>query len=371
MTLGCNTVFVLGASGFIGGRLVEKLFLEHGHVPKCLVRNYEKLPRMARFPVDIVHGDVLHPETFESEIGGCNVFVFCVLAKERNLALNWKVNTEGLKNMLELAVKNKVRQFIFLSTTAIYESSFDIGQFDESIIPIWKKKDYAGGKLEGEKICLSYADRHGLGITILRPTIVYGPFAESWTIYPAELVRSGALRDYHCFSGLCNPVYVDDVVNVIIKCIMNKNTLNETFIVSSGETISWNRFFNAFSITISGKPLEKSSRLQFLAKALPIFCFKKGLKLFMHMAPDFSRSAYSYIRSKGSGDWNWAKGQDISTLKPRYFTKRLEFRIDKLRNKLRYEPQYDFDRGFKITADWLKHHRYPIKRAAGGAGPDF
>lgn len=358
MTLACNKVFIIGASGFIGGRLAEKLFLEHRHVPKCLVRNYEKLPRLARFPVDIVHGDVLHPERFVSEIAGCEVFIFCVHGNESNRALNWKVNTEGLKNMLEVAVKNKAKQFIFLSTTAIYEGSFDMGQFDELIMPTWNKKDYAGGKLKGEKICMYYGDKYDLCITILRPTIVYGPFAPSWTIYPAELLRSGALRDYGSFSGVCNPVYIDDIVNVIIKSIMNKDAFNETFIVSSGETISWNRFFNAFSMAISGKPLEKSSRTKFIMNALPVFILKKIIKLLVHLAPDFSKSAYRYFKSKGSGDWSWVKGQDLSTLRLKYFRKKLEFKIDKLKHRLLYEPRYDFDRGFKITADWLKHHRY-------------
>jgi nucleoside-diphosphate-sugar epimerase len=360
MTLNCSKIFVLGASGFIGGRLVEKLYMEHNHVAKCLVRNCEKMVRIARFPVDIVYGDVLAPETLEGKIDDCDIYVFCVHGKDKNHSLSWRVNTEGLKNMLNLAISNKAKQFIFLSTTAIYENQYDEGEFDESMVPSLKKRNYAHGKLEGERICLEYSKKYNLNVTILRPTIVYGPFAPSWTIYPAELARQGILKEYDRFDGICNIVYVDDVVDVITKCIMNKKSFNDIFIVSSGETMTWKRFFNAFSLAITGKPMEKSSRVRYLTKSLPLFVLKRSLKLGIQLMPEYAKKIYGYVKSKGSGDWSWVKGQDVSTIKLNFFKKKLVFKIDKLKTKLDFEPQYNFDMGFRITSNWLKHHRYTI-----------
>lgn len=360
MAVNCNKILVLGATGFIGSRLVEKLYLEHIHVPKCLVRNYEKMVRIARFPVDIVYGDVLDPEALVDQIDDCDIYVFCVHGKDKDRSLSWRVNTEGLENMLKLAISNKAKHFIFLSTTAIYESQYDEGEFDESVVLYLKKRDYAGGKLEGEKICLEYSKKYNLPVTILRPTIVYGPYAPSWTIYPAELVRYGVLKEYDSLDGICNAVYVDDVVDVIIKCIMNNRAFNDAFIVSSGETITWKRFFDAFSLAITGKPLEKSSRFNYLMKSLPLFLLKRCLKFGVQLMPSFAEKVYRYIKSKGSGDWSWVKGQDISTIKLGFFRKKLIFKIDKLKTKLNFEPQYDFDTGFTITSNWLKYHRYVI-----------
>ena len=78
----------------------------------------------------------------------------------------------------------------------------------------------------------------------------------------------------------------------------------------------------------------------------------------VQIAPNFAKSVYGYIKSKGSGDWSWVKGQDASTINLNFYKKELIFKIDKLKTKLEYEPQYNFDQGFKITTDWLKHHRY-------------
>lgn len=352
-----NKVLVLGASGFVGGRLIERLILEHNHVPKCLIRDYKKLPRLCRFPVEIVYGDILCPKEFKNSIKDCDVYVFSVHGKEDS-ALNWKVNTEGLENMLKLAVKNKIKHFIFLSTTAIYEEQYNHGEFDESDIPVCKKHDYAGGKLRGEHICNDYSQRYNLPVTILRPTIIYGPFSTGFTVYPAELIISRILKDYECFDGICNPVFIDDVVDVIIGSILNESAVNNTFIVSSGETLTWREFFNALSNIITGSALEKSSQIKDRIKSSPLFIFRKCLKILVYIAPDFTKSVYEYIQSKGSGNWGWIKGHDASSIRFNFYKKELIFKIDKLRAVLDYEPKYNFDKGFKITTEWLKHHRY-------------
>ncbi len=357
-----NKILVMGASGFVGGRLVEKLFLEFGHIPKCLVRDFSKLTRIARFPVEIIPGDILQPEIFAESIKDCDIYIYSAHGKDKNKAVSWEVDTKGLENMLKLAVKNQAKQFIFLSTTAIYESESSKSEFDESVIPDSLKKDYAGGKYEGEKICFEYSKKYNLPVTILRPTIIFGPFAPSFTIYPAELIMSGALKDYGCFSGICNPIYIDDVIDVIIKCILNENAFNETFIVSSGDTLTWKEFFDTFSITITGKPLEQSDQVNFRIKSMPLFLLKKILKMVVQIAPDFAKSVYGYIKSKGSGNWSWVKGQDASTINLNYYKKELIFKIDKLRSKLEFEPKYNFKKGFEITADWLKHQGY-IKKS--------
>lgn len=353
-----NKILVMGASGFVGGRLVEKLILENGHIPKCLIRDFGKLARIARFPIEIVYGDILQPDGFAESIKDCDIYIYSAHGKDKNKAISWETDTQGLENMLKLAVKNQVKQFIFLSTTAIYESESSKGEFDESIVPVDLKKDYAGGKLEGEKICFEYSKKYNLPITILRPTIIFGPFAPSFTIYPAELIMSGALKDYGCFGGICNPVYIDDVVDVIIKCILNEKAFNDTFIVSSGDTLSWKEFFDAFSMAITGKPLVLSDQVNFRIKSMPLFLLKKILKMVVQIAPDFAKSVYGYIKSKGSGNWSWVKGQDASTINLNFYKKELIFKIDKLRTKLEYEPKYNFVKGFEITSEWLKHHRY-------------
>ena len=103
-------------------------------------------------------------------------------------------------------------------------------------------------------------------------------------------------------------------------------------------------------------------QVNFRIKSMPLFFLKKILKTVVQIAPDFAKSVYGYIKSKGSGNWSWVKGQDASTINFNYYKKELIFKIEKLRTKLEYEPKYNFDKGFKITSEWLKHQGY-IKRS--------
>lgn len=353
-----DNIFIVGATGFIGGRLVETLLLEHSITPTCLVRDMRKLARIARFPVKCVNGDLLRPETFEREVEGCDVYINCAYGKEKDPELNWRVNTEGTLKLLQLAHRNRAKQFIFLSTTAIYEGPYESGSFDERTLPDWEKRDYAGGKLEAERICLDFAKSHDLPVTILRPTIVYGPFAPSWTIFPVELIRKGVLKEFDDFAGVCNPVYVDDVVGAILASINNENALNEVFNVSSGETISWHDFFTGYSLAVSGKPLEKSNRLAYTGSYIAVSAVKRSVKFVFSLAPDFTKNVYRYLRSKGLGNWSWVKGEDISNVDLGFYNKRLEFRVDKLKEKLGYRPAFDFASGLRITTEWLKYYGY-------------
>ena len=50
-----KTVLVTGATGFIGGRLAERLVVEHGARVRALVRNFGRAARLARYPIELVN----------------------------------------------------------------------------------------------------------------------------------------------------------------------------------------------------------------------------------------------------------------------------------------------------------------------------
>ena len=50
-------VLVTGATGFIGGRLLERLVVEEGATVRALVRDFSRAPRIARFPIEMIAGE--------------------------------------------------------------------------------------------------------------------------------------------------------------------------------------------------------------------------------------------------------------------------------------------------------------------------
>ena len=63
-------VLVTGASGFIGGRLVERLVRQGADV-RVLVRNPASAARLARFPLTFHLGDVTNAADLEKAVQGC------------------------------------------------------------------------------------------------------------------------------------------------------------------------------------------------------------------------------------------------------------------------------------------------------------
>jgi hypothetical protein len=68
------------------------------------------------------------------------------------------------------------------------------------------------GKISAEELVRNLSER-GLPALIIEPTIIYGPYSGEWSIHPLRILHQAnyALPP----GGLCNPVYVDDVVTAV------------------------------------------------------------------------------------------------------------------------------------------------------------
>jgi len=69
-------VLVTGASGFIGSRLVERMVVEHNARVRVLVRRVMGAARVARFPVEIVVGDLTQGADVVHALEGCKRIYF-------------------------------------------------------------------------------------------------------------------------------------------------------------------------------------------------------------------------------------------------------------------------------------------------------
>ena len=175
-----GTVVVTGAGGFIGGRAVEVLHATGTRV-RAIVRRWSTAARIGRLPVDIIRADVTDPRSLAQSFAGASVVLHCARADGR-------VNIEGTRGVLEAARLAGIRRVVHLSTIEVY--GVTSGVVTEDMQMRATGREYGDSKMAAEEVCREAAAR-GQEVVILRPTVVYGPYSDLWTVEFAQRFRSG------------------------------------------------------------------------------------------------------------------------------------------------------------------------------------
>jgi nucleoside-diphosphate-sugar epimerase len=345
MSLRGRSVLVTGGTGFIGGRLVEKLILEHGARVRVLVRDFARACRIARFDVELVAGDVTDPEAVERAARGCSVIFHCAYGNRGTGEEQRAVNVGGTEAVVRSAVQAGVSRLVHVSTISVY-GRLDEGDLDE-MTPYQPPGDlYAATKAEGERIVLDAHRRQGLPAVVLQPTVVYGPFGLAWTIDPLTQLRSRQVVMVDGGEGLCNAVYIDDVADALILAATRETAPGEIFLISGAAPIPWKELYAAYE-----RMLGVTATLSLPAAQL------RKLARERDAAERTSREMLERLRQSGFAA-SLATSQEPFRIPSEpmidFFAARTRVRIDKARRLLGYEPRFDLDRGMGLTAAWAR-----------------
>ena len=185
---------ITGANGFIGSYL-SKYLLEKGHSVIALSRNFHKEVQSKLIGAEFYSTDILDKNSIPEDIF-LNVDTIIHLASandqvSKNRKMGIELSAVGTSILLDLAVANKVKNFIFFSTLQVYGSELH-GDYDE-LSPLNPVNDYAINHIFGEKYVKMYSEIHNLNSIILRPSNVFGEFVSSdidrWSLVPGCLIR--------------------------------------------------------------------------------------------------------------------------------------------------------------------------------------
>lgn len=238
-----KTAAVTGATGFIGGRLVARL-IEQGVAVTCLLRGKPshslQQTGASCVTLDIADRDALRGALQDTD------WVF-------HLAYDWNSedwNFQALGALIEVCGEGH-RRLVHTSSFVAYDIP-PAGEVTEETIGTTSTCGYAYIKRTLDEELLKAVRQGAVQATIVQPTIVYGPRSAPWTVEPAEMLRYGTVVLPDKGEGICNAVYVDDVVNGMILAATEPAAVGQRFLIS-GEPITWAQFYEAMAQAVGAK----------------------------------------------------------------------------------------------------------------------
>ena len=96
-----KTYLVTGASGFIGGRIVERICRDYKGKVKAIVHNLGHAARIARFDIEILPGNILNKKWLHEVTKNVDYVVHCAFGNSSDHILNRKITVGGCENIAQ------------------------------------------------------------------------------------------------------------------------------------------------------------------------------------------------------------------------------------------------------------------------------
>ena len=170
------TLFITGATGFIGRHLVEHL-AGSDYTIRCLVRAASDTAHLRGQGAELAIGDVTDRSSVHAGMAGCdyvihlaNVYSFW----ERDPRVYRTVNVEGTRNVMECALDQGILKVVHVSSVVSYGKPA-VEPFTEESEPGPPLSAYAQSKRQGDEVVWRLYRERGLPVTVVYPAAVLGP----------------------------------------------------------------------------------------------------------------------------------------------------------------------------------------------------
>ncbi|MCB1997253.1 NAD-dependent epimerase/dehydratase family protein [Ottowia sp.] len=258
-----STCLVTGGSGFVGGRLIERL-VAHGWQVRALARSEEARRIVGRLGAQAVKGSLDDIPSLTAAAAGCDAVIHvAALFKLWGDAEEFeRSNVQGTANLLKAAAAASVRRFVQVGAAAVVMGDMaPMLRVDESL-PLQERAwaPYSASKARSEALVIG-ANRPGVFETVVvRPPMIWGTGMPTLG-HMIDTVRAGQFRWVGDGSQAMSTAHVDNVCHAV-ELALAKGRGGEAYFVSDGPDTTLKSFLSSLMQTRAVEPPRASASLR-------------------------------------------------------------------------------------------------------------
>jgi len=360
-----HVVAVIGAGGFIGNRLVEMLHLGGAHQVRPIVRRASGLALASRFALEGRVADALDVPALTDALAGCDIVVHALAGDADTIV-------RSVPTVYRAAERAGAKRLVYLSSAMVHGQSPPPG-CDETT-PLSKKQPlrYNNAKAMAEERLFALRRSGRVEAVALRPGIVYGPRSQ-WIGGLADRLLAGQACLVDGGEGVCNAIYVDNVVDAVVRCFDAREADGEAFLLGEPDPPTWREFTarvaGALGIYMANVPSVGfevhrpglKDHIDSLRQSAPVRAALGALP-----AP-LARGLAAFWEASGALPVSSPSNAPQPTLEMALLHRARHVPgWEKARAVLGYEAPVAPDEGWRRTLAWLDFAGYPMGRAADG-----
>jgi uncharacterized protein YbjT (DUF2867 family) len=277
-------VLVTGATGFVGREILRQLH-QQGQSIRILARNRAS-PRVqeavSRWGAEVHPGNVLEAASLEGALSGVEAVIHLVgIISEIGESTFEKVHGRGTQNMVATAQQARVRRFIHMSALGTRPNA--VSRYHQSK---WAAEEWV---------------RHsGLGFSIFRPSLIYGPEDQFVNLF-AELVRrSPVVPLMGSPRARFQPVPVEAVAAAFTRSVGEPRSVGQTYDLCGPEALTLSDIVDRIQDVLGKRRLKLHVPLS-LARCQAA-CMEFVFPRLLRKAPPFNRDQLLMLQEDNVGN---------------------------------------------------------------------
>jgi len=329
-----KNALITGANGFIGSNLCKFLISKGWNVRGLVLKN-TSLKFLENLDIDLFYGDISDNNSIKSSCKNIDVvFHLAAIAKDwGNKDIFFKVNVNGTENILNEAVNENVKKFIFMSSIAVHKYYNFIDADENTKRDCLETFSYGFSKKLAEDIVNNFYNQSKIQTVIIRPGLFpFGPNDITSFFKLALALEDRKFLFINKGNSLLSTSYVENLCYGLELATLNNNSSGKTYIISDDIKITWKELIEKFckELNIRSKFFSIPYRLaNFLGTFTELIW--KGFKL--KTDPPLTKYRVSLMKNN------------------------LHFSCNKAKEELNYRPLINLDEGIRRTVEWYKLYK--------------